>query len=90
MPEYARTYLDVISGLVWHDSHHISALSDDERHFGHAVHMRGWHAFDATRPGLNGEGFAYLGSFPTREAAKQAVQESVNRAAWHRCSMAVN
>lgn len=61
----------------WRDSNHVCALCDDERHLGHVVEIGRWHAFDATKPSLTENGFRYVGSFSTAEAAKRAVDESV-------------
>jgi hypothetical protein len=75
--ECTRTILDPCTGLAWHDSDQVCALSDNERHLGHAVKLHQWHAFDATRPDPDGYGFTFLGAFPERGLAKEAVQQSV-------------
>jgi hypothetical protein len=75
--ECTRTILDPLTGLAWHDADHVCALSDNERHLGHAVKLHQWHAYDATRPEPDGDGFTFLGAFPERRQAKEAVQQSV-------------
>jgi len=66
------------SGMpVWHDSAHISALSDDERHLGHIVHTERWHAWDATKPNTTGDGMRYLGGFESADEAKKNVERSL-------------
>lgn len=72
----SKTVLDKLRGLVWRDSTYLSALSDDERHYGHAVRNEKWQAFDATRSNDAGDGFKYLGYFDTREEAKAAVEDA--------------
>lgn len=75
--ECTRTVLDPLTGLAWLDTDHVCALSDGERHLGHAVKLHQWHAYDATRPEPDGNGFTFLGAFPERGQAKEAVQQSV-------------
>lgn len=72
----SKTFLDTLRGLVWHDSIYICALSDEERHYGHAVWDQKWQAFDATRSNDAGDGFKHLGYFDSREEAKAAVEDA--------------
>jgi hypothetical protein len=61
----------------WRDSDYISALSDDDRHLGHAIQTDRWHAYDATKVNAAGDGFQYLGSFHTVDEAKVAVSRAI-------------
>ena len=62
---------------VWRNSDHVCALSDSERHIGHAVKIGGrWHAFDATHANVTGDGFRQLGVFATAELAQREVEFS--------------
>ncbi len=76
--ECTRTVLDPVTGLAWLDSDQVCAICDNERHLGHAVKLHQWYAYDATRPEPDGDGFAFLGAFPERERAKEAIQQSVS------------
>jgi hypothetical protein len=75
--ECTRTILDTLTGLAWLDAAQVCALADNERHLGHAVRLHQWYAYDATRLDPDGDGFAFLGAFPERERAKEAIQQSV-------------
>jgi hypothetical protein len=62
----------------WRISKTVCALADEERHLGHAMRIgRRWHAFDATRPNHDSNGFRLLGTFASIAAAKQAVEQSL-------------
>lgn len=69
------------SGLMgapaWRDARGVCAFRDNERHLGHIVKVRGWHAFDATRFNDAGDAYRYLGVFPTKREAQDAVELSV-------------
>jgi hypothetical protein len=65
----------------WRDSNNVCALSDGDRHLGHIVLKAGqWNAFDATHLNENRSGFRYLGTFPSLNLAKTAVEASVGPA----------
>jgi hypothetical protein len=62
---------------AWRISAHICALSDGERHLGHAVKVGArWHAYDATHLNETCDGFLCLGNFISLESAKDAVEQS--------------
>jgi hypothetical protein len=62
---------------AWRDSNSICALADDERHWGHILRIGGrWYAFDATHFNNTSNGFRCLGTFASRGAAKQAVEQN--------------
>lgn len=62
---------------AWRNSDSVSALADGERHLGHVLRIGGrWHAFDATHSNERATGFRSLGSFVSRTAAKDAVEQS--------------
>src|SRR5947209_20415854 len=71
----------VHTGLVWRDADHVCTFSDNERHYGHAIQLNRWHAYDATKLNDAGNGFKYLGEFDTAALAKQAIESSVSAAA---------
>ena len=64
---------------AWKSSEHICALSDNERHLGHIVKTRDWHAYDATHFDAASSGFKYLGQFSERAAAMEAVEAVAGR-----------
>jgi hypothetical protein len=64
----------------WHDSTFICALTDSERHLGHAIKSDLWHAFDAIHPNSASTGFCYLGAFEELSDAKTAIEAAVLRA----------
>lgn len=72
------SYITSLAG-AWRDADSVCALADDERHLGHLIRRRKWHAYDATRPGKKRHGFRYLGAFTDLSAAKQAVELAVWR-----------
>jgi len=59
---------------AWKSSEHICALSDNERHLGHIIKTKDWHAYDATHSDGTLSGFSYLGQFADRATAMQAVE----------------
>jgi hypothetical protein len=61
----------------WRDSRYVCALSDGDRHLGHIV-LRDdqWYCFDATHLNDARTGFMHLGTFPSINAAKAAVEGS--------------
>jgi len=60
---------------AWRNSNEICALADGERHLGHILKIgERWYAFDGTRLDEESGGFRRLGSFPTVESAKGAVE----------------
>jgi len=70
-----RTNLQALP--VWRNSTAICALADGERHLGHILEIGGrWYAFDATHSDEKSNGFRNLGSFASRESAKQVVELS--------------
>jgi hypothetical protein len=71
----------ILGEPVWHDSEHICALADEDRHLGHAVQTDRWHAYDGTKLDAASSGFRYLGEFDTALEAKQAIEISVNETA---------
>jgi hypothetical protein len=65
----------------WSDSTFVCAFSDEDRHLGHIVLKGGlWYAFDATHMNDAGDGFRNLGSFPSINVAKAAVESSCAQA----------
>jgi hypothetical protein len=71
---------DKIAGTgmpVWSDAEDFCALADSDRHLGHIVNAGEWEAFDAIHPNDAGNGFRYLGAFPTVSSAKVAVERAV-------------
>jgi hypothetical protein len=64
---------------TWRHSQHICALSDNDRHLGHIVKTRDWHAYDATRRDETSGGFKYLGEFGDVATAMLAVEDAVAR-----------
>jgi hypothetical protein len=65
------------SNCGWRDSEFVCALADTDRHLGHLVKTKKWHAYDATHSNEASTGFKYLGAFVNVAAAKQAVDSSV-------------
>src|SRR5580658_5823720 len=62
----------------WSCSNNVCALSDGDRHLGHVVlKARQWNAFDATHLDEKRNGFRYLGTFPSLNLAKAAVELSI-------------
>jgi hypothetical protein len=64
----------------WKNASFVCALSDNERHLGHIVNLDQWHAYDATRPNKQLDGFFCVGAFDSAEEAKTAVEKSVAKA----------
>ncbi|MDP9053774.1 MAG: hypothetical protein M3N93_05655 [Acidobacteriota bacterium] len=63
----------------WHDSDTLCALTDSERHLGHAVRVgEYWVAYDATHFNPTSDGFRIIGTFPTLEEAKEGIVNSVS------------
>lgn len=63
-----------LAGPEWRESTSVCALADGERHLGHVLKIGGrWHAFDATHFNEESNGFRFLGSFASLNAAKDAV-----------------
>jgi len=69
-------YIHSLAG-DWRDAEGVCALADSERHLGHLVRRRKWHAYDATHLCETRDGFRYLGSFSDIIAAKKAVELAV-------------
>lgn len=66
----------------WRESADICALTDSERHLGHAIRIeKHWIAYDAIHVNLPNEGFRVIGTFQTAAAAKQAIESAV-RLGW--------
>ena len=66
-----------IAPPAWRNSNSTCALADGERHLGHTLKIAGrWHAFDATHPDPESNGFRFLGSFASVASAKEAVEHS--------------
>ena len=66
--------------LYWQESGTVCALTDGERHIGHALRVGGrWHAFDATRSNHDNNGFLSLGTFASIGAAQDAIEQSYRR-----------
>jgi len=64
------------SELEWRVTGHSCALSDGDRHVGHAVRIGGrWHAYDAMHSNETGDGFRALGTFAAADSAKRAVEQ---------------
>jgi hypothetical protein len=61
----------------WCDSESLCAVSDDDRHLGHILRARGWQAFDSTKLNETGDSYRYIGTFPNKRQAKEAVMNSV-------------
>jgi hypothetical protein len=67
---------------VWSESPDVCALSDSERHLGHAIRAgRYWIAYDAIHVNSSNEGFRVIGTFETIAAAKDAIENAV-RLGW--------
>jgi hypothetical protein len=68
---------DKTQGLVWHVSEQLCALRDDERHLGHLTkNGNHWEAYDSTHLNPQNNGFRFLGTFTSIDAAKAAVEEA--------------
>lgn len=74
---YSRTFLNAVTGLVWHDGENSCVLKDDGRYFGHAVKSGFWRAYGLTAPGTAGNELAYLGRYQSREEAKASLAKAV-------------
>ena len=67
---------------VWSESPDVCALSDSERHLGHAIRAgKHWVAYDAIHVNSSNEGFRVIGTFETITAAKDAI-ENAARLGW--------
>jgi len=67
---------------VWRESVDICALSDSERHLGHAMRVdKHWIAYDGIHFNPSNDGFRIIGSFDTIAAAKDAIENAV-RLSW--------
>jgi hypothetical protein len=67
---------------VWSESPDVCALSDSERHLGHAIRAgKHWIAYDAIHVNSSNEGFRVIGTFETLAAAKDAIENAV-RLGW--------
>ena len=67
---------------VWRESPDICALSDSERHLGHAIRAGAhWIAYDAIHVNSSNGGFRVIGTFDTVAAAKEAIENTV-RLGW--------
>jgi hypothetical protein len=63
--------------LMWSTGEDVCALSDSERHLGHAFREgRRWIAFDALHSNADGDDFLPLGRFETAAHAKLAIEKS--------------
>jgi len=67
---------------VWRESEDVCALTDSERHLGHAIRVdKHWIAYDAIHVNPSNEGFRVIGTFQTPAAAKHAIENAV-RLGW--------
>jgi hypothetical protein len=67
---------------LWRESADVCALTDSERHLGHAIRVdKYWIAYDAIHANPSNKGFRVIGTFPTPAAAKHAI-ENVVRLGW--------
>ena len=63
---------------VWRESADVCALTDSERHLGHAIRVdQQWIAYDAIHVNPSNQGFRVIGTFQTLAAAKQAIENAV-------------
>ena len=67
----------IVGNPVWTNAANMAVLCDDERHLGHIVQAKGWHAFDGTKMNEDSDSYRYIGAFPTKRQAKDAVEGSV-------------
>jgi hypothetical protein len=75
LPENGNS--DSASLPEWRDSIFICALADTERHLGHVIKRKDWHAYDAIHTHAGETGFKDLGRFADLAAAKRAVESAV-------------
>jgi hypothetical protein len=65
----------------WQDAENMAALTNSERHLGHAIREGGgWAAYDATHAAEAGNGCRYLGLYGSLEEARFAIESSVSDA----------
>ena len=67
----------LIGAPIWSVLEGICAFSDEERHLGHVIQAKGWHAFDATKLNESVDSYRYVGAFSTRREAMEALERSV-------------
>jgi len=80
LPKTARQKIEKRANQTraWRESTNVCALADSERHLGHAIcvgHL--WIAYDALHMNRSDDGFRIIGTFTSVDAAKKAVEQSV-------------
>ena len=65
-------------GVIWNIGSHTCALSDVERHLGHAFRDGDkWLAYDAVHSNATGTDFRFLGRYNSALEARRAVEKSL-------------
>jgi len=72
-----KDYIPSPEGSSWRNSEFVCALADTDRHLGHVIKKKQWHAYDATHSDGASKGFKYLGAFVDLAAAKLGVELAV-------------